>query len=144
MKAKTTINWVDNLAFEAQVDGFKLILDASVENGGNNLGPRPKPLLLAAMSTCSAMDVVSILKKMRKENYTLKVDAEADVAKEHPKTYTDITMTFVFTGDDLPQDKVINAVELSITKYCAVYATLKSSAKIHTRIIINEQEIWHD
>jgi len=143
MAAKTHLKWIENLAFEAEVNGFKFILDVDEKAGGNNLGPRPKPLLLAALSGCSAMDAVSILKKMRVENYKLDVDMEADVANEHPKTYQAIRMIFIFTGDNLPQDKIINAIELSITKYCAVYAVLKTSAQITTKIIINNQEVWN-
>lgn len=144
MTSKTRIKWLKNLAFEAEVNGFKFTLDVEKESGGDNLGPRPKPLILAAMSTCSAMDVVSILKKMRIEDYKLDVEVEADLAQEHPKAYQFIRMNFILTGENLPADKVINAVELSITKYCAVYAMLKEAAQIKTRITINNQDVWND
>jgi len=144
MASKTSLEWLGDLAFEAEVDGFHFKVDSSVDKGGNNLGPRPKPLLLAALSGCSGMDVVSILQKMRISGYTLKMEMEADSTDEHPKTYHTIRMKFIFSGENLPIDKLINAVELSITKYCGVNAMLKQSADIKTTIILNEEEIWHD
>lgn len=107
------------------------------------MGPSPKPLLLSSLSGCSGMDAVGILKKMRVEDYKLEIDVEADVAEEHPKVYTAIKMTFNFTGNNLPADKVISAVEKSITKYCAVHAMLSKAAPIKTIIKINEQDVWN-
>jgi putative redox protein len=143
MTTRTNLTWKENLAFEAEVNGFKFMLDTGSDTGGTNLGPRPKPLLLAAMSGCSGMDTVSILKKMRITDYKLQINMEAEQSDEHPKIYQAIRMTFEFTGIDLPQEKVINAVELSINKYCAVYAMLKFAAKITTKIKINNKEVWN-
>lgn len=143
MAVKTHLKWLQNMAFEAEVDGFKFNLDLAADSGGSNLGPRPKPLLLAALSGCSGMDTVAILKKMRIEDYILDIEMEADVEDEHPKIYNSIRMTFNFEGDDLPAEKVINAVEKSITKYCAVHAMLRTAAQIKTKIFINNQEVWN-
>lgn len=143
MTVKTSLTWLDGMSFEAEVDGHHLNLDLSKEKGGNDLGPRPKPLLLSALSGCSGMDTVAILSKMRIENYKLKIEMEADTTEEHPIIYHTIRMTFHFTGVNLPAEKVINAVELSITKYCAVYAMLSKASDIKTKIIINEQEVWN-
>jgi len=137
-----TTNWIKNLAFETEVDGFKSNLDVSPEAGGDNLGPRPKTLLLAALSGCSGMDVVSILKKMRVDGYKYIIEMDADVTDEHPKTYHTIRMKMYFEGDNLPQDKIISATEMSINKYCGVYAMLAKSAKIETYIFINQMEVW--
>ena len=64
------------MAFEAQVNGHKIMLDAGEQFGGRNLGPRPKPLMLVALAGCTAMDVISILTKMRVglDNFDLKVE----------------------------------------------------------------------
>ena len=59
------VNWLENMAFEAEVNGHKIIIDAAEPVGGENRGPRPKPLMLVALAGCTGMDVVSILKKMR-------------------------------------------------------------------------------
>ena len=64
-KEQVKTNWLGNMAFSAEVNGHKMVMDASGKVGGDNRGPRPKPLLLAALAGCTGMDVVSILKKMR-------------------------------------------------------------------------------
>jgi putative redox protein len=143
MPTKTSLEWIGGIAFDAEVDGHKLKLDLGTEKGGKNLGPRPKPLLLAALSGCSAMDVVSILEKMKIRDYKLKVDMEAEQTTEHPITYSTIRMDFHLAGDNLPPDKVIKAVEMSITKYCGVYAMLSKASEIKTRIYIDNLEVWN-
>ena len=65
MNHNIEINWKENMAFEADVNGHKIMLDASAENNGNDLGPRPKPLILTALAGCTGMDVVALLKKMQ-------------------------------------------------------------------------------
>lgn len=57
------IDWLENMAFKAHVDGHEIILDATEAVGGENRGPRPKPLAMVALAGCTGMDVVSILKK---------------------------------------------------------------------------------
>jgi len=143
MANSSTLQWKGNLSFDAEVDGFHFNIDTSVDKGGDNTGPRPKALLLAALSGCSGLDIVSILKKMRIDNYSLTIEADADSTDEHPKTYHTIRIRFLFTGNDLPKDKIINAVELSITKYCGVYAMLKQASTIKSTIIINQEEVWN-
>lgn len=141
--AKTNVTWKGNLTFEAEVNGFKFLMDTDESMGGNNRGPRPKPLLLAALSGCSGMDVASILEKMKVPPYQLQIDAEGDNSKNEPYIYENIRLIFNFTGDDLPKDKLIHAVELSVTKYCPVFAMLKKAANIKTFVNLNNEEIWN-
>ena len=65
MKETISVSWLGNMAFEADIEGHKIMLDASEEVGGENKGPKPKPLMLVALAGCTGMDVVSLLKKMR-------------------------------------------------------------------------------
>ncbi|MBW6513642.1 MAG: OsmC family protein [Candidatus Syntrophosphaera sp.] len=141
MSAKTTMKWTGGLAFDTEVNGHHLIMDVDPQSGGKDLGPRPKPLLLAALSGCSGMDVVSILEKMRIQNYQFQVDVEADSTTDHPIHYHTIRVFFRFTGDNLPPDKVVKAVELSLERYCGVHAMLKKAANITHKVFINEEEV---
>ena len=141
MSSKTSATWVGGLAFDADINGHHLIMDADRGSGGDNRGPRPKPLLLAALSGCSGMDVVSILEKMRVGGFTLRIDTEADSTSEHPFTYHTIRFSFHFEGSDLPPEKLVKAVTLSTQKYCGVYAMLQKSARIIVKIFINNQEV---
>ncbi len=143
MATKVTTTWLEGMAFKSESDGHSLIMDVGKDGGGKDLGPRPKPLLLTALSGCSGMDVVSILGKMRISDYNLRIEMEADSTPEHPKYYDMIRMFFIFKGENLPADQIIHAVELSTTRYCGVNAMLKQAAQITSTIIINEKEIWN-
>lgn len=141
MSSKTSMTWTGGMAFDAVVNGHHLIMDADPEWGGKDAGPRPKPLLLAALSGCSAMDVVSILEKMRIPEYKLRIDVEADSTNDHPVIYHTIRMLYYFYGENLPPEKLQKAVNLSTERYCGVHAMLKRAANITTTIYINDTEI---
>ena len=136
MKESITLNWLNNMAFETEVSGHKLYIDASVENKGKNLGPRPKLLTLVALGGCTGMDVVSILSKMRVEVSSLQIVVDAELAEEHPKKFNTMKIIYLFKGKDLEMDKLQKAVELSQEKYCGVSATLKDSVIIDYEIKI--------
>lgn len=122
MKQEISISWKDGMAFEADVDGHKLMLDAGDKVGGRNLGPRPKPLMLVALAGCTAMDVVSILAKMRVELDNFDVNVKGTQSEEQPVHYTGMHITYEFWGKDLPKEKLEKAINLSLEKYCGVYA----------------------
>lgn len=138
MKESITLNWLNNMAFETEVNGHKLYIDASNENGGKNLGPRPKLLMLLALGGCTGMDVIAILGKMRVELESLKILVDADMAEEHPKKFERMKVLYLFKGNNLPMDKLQKAVELSKEKYCGVGATIKDSVEIEYEIKIIE------
>jgi putative redox protein len=138
MKNLVNVKWVGGMAFEADSEGHKILLDASVDNGGKNEGPRPKPLMLMALGGCTGMDVVSILKKMQVNYDELNIKIEGVVSEEHPKKYTEITVTYQFKGKDIPLDKVQKAINLSEDKYCGVNAVYKEVIKMDYKIEIIE------
>jgi putative redox protein len=129
---------IGNMAFQMDLDGHNLTTDASETIGGNNLGPRPKKLLLAGLIGCTGIDVVSILKKMKLEPDAFKLEAKAESSEEHPKVYTKIHLTYHFKGKNLPLDKLERAVSLSQEKYCGVSAMLKKAAHLTYEIVIEE------
>ena len=120
MKHNVKTAWKDNLHFESEVNGHKLLIDGPPEAGGEDKGPRPKPLMLTALAGCTGIDVVSMLKKMRVEIETFDVDIEAELTEEPPTHYTHMHVIYTFTGKDLPMDKLQKAVDLSREKYCGV------------------------
>lgn len=126
------------MAFESEVYGHKLVLDAAKEFGGEDLGYRPKPLVMAALAGCTGMDVVSILKKMRVEYDGLEIKVEGDVADEHPKTYTALKLIYEFKGKDLPMEKLEKAVALSEETYCGVWAMYKKAVPVTYEIRVVE------
>jgi len=132
------VNWLENMAFEAEVNGHKIIIDAADAVGGENRGPRPKPLMLVALAGCTGMDVVSILKKMRVEVEAFNVVVKGDLTEEHPKQFSQMRVIYEFKGKDLPMDKLEKAVNLSEERYCGVSAMYRKAIGITTEIrIIN-------
>ena len=134
---QTSIIWKDGMSFEADLDGFKIILDADEKFGGQGKGAKPKGLTLVSLAGCTGMDVVSILKKMKVNFKSFKIDTNAILAPEHPKKFNKIELCYKFTGDDLPYKKIKKAITLSQDNYCGVAATLKASVELTQKIIFN-------
>ena len=126
--------WLENMSFESEINGHKLIIDAKEEVGGQDRGPRPKPLMLAALGGCTSMDMVSILKKMRVELKSLNVIVEGELSEEHPRRFLKMHVIYEVEGDNLPMDKIEKAVSLSEEKYCGVSAVYKEVIEITSEI----------
>ena len=135
---KVNIDWIEDMAFETEINGHKLILDADESVGGKDRGPRPKPLTLVSLGGCTGMDVVSILNKMRINFESCRVSVEAELTDEHPKYYQKIHLTYIFKGKYLPIAKLDKAVNLSQDRYCGVSAILMNSVELTYEIVIEE------
>ena len=126
------------MEFEADVNGHKIVVDVDEAAGGEDAGPRPKPLMMVALAGCTGMDVVSILKKMQVPFEGLNIVVEADQTEEHPKHYEAMKVIYEFKGKNLPMDKLTKAVELSEERYCGVNAVFKKAMKMSFEIKIVE------
>lgn len=113
-----------------------VIMDAAGPAGGNDEGSRPIELVLMGLGGCTAMDVLTILKKKRIVLDDFEMHLTAERNEEHPKVFTDIRIQFVFYGEAIPREAVEKAIELSETKYCSVSAMLKKTARITTEFEI--------
>jgi putative redox protein len=116
-----------DFGFEAtDENGHTVRMDSSPEVGGQNFGVRPMQMLLMGVGACSAIDVISILKKQRQEitDYKMVINGERESGKE-PSLWKDVDMEFHIYGN-VDQDKAERAAELSVNKYCSVAATLKA------------------
>jgi putative redox protein len=133
---RVKVNWLENMAFGADVNGHKIIIDAAEPVGGENRGPRPKPLMLVALAGCTGMDVISILKKMRVEVDDFNVVVEGELTEEHPKQFSQMRVIYEFKGKDLPIDKLEKAVNLSEERYCGVSAMYRKVIGITSEIRI--------
>ncbi len=138
MKHIVDLSWKQNVAFETDMDGHKVLIDANKESGGDDLGPRPKKLMLTALAGCTGIDVIMILKKMKVVPESFNVVVEGDLTDEHPKKYNKMKVIYQFKGDDLPMDKLEKAVKLSEEKYCGVSAVYKDVMDVKTEIKIIE------
>lgn len=131
--------WVNNMAFDSQIDNHTLRIDSSGKYG-DDTGPSPKKLLLASLAACTGMDVVSLLKKMRVPFTNFEMSIEADLTEEHPKVYSEIRLIYHIFGYQLNKDKVEKAINLSQEKYCGVSAMLRKNSPINYSIVYVEEK----
>src|ERR1700743_3423625 len=128
-----------DFGFEAtDQNGHTVKMDTSTAGGGQNSGVSPMQMLLMGLGGCSAIDVISILKKQRQEvrDYKMVINGEREAGKE-PSLWKDINIEFHIYGD-VDEDKAHKAVELSIEKYCSVSATLeKAGAEIKWQVYVH-------
>ncbi|QEM10101.1 MULTISPECIES: OsmC family protein [Mucilaginibacter] len=128
-----------DFGFEAvDANGHTVKMDSSPESGGQDFGIRPMQMLLMGLAGCSAIDVISILKKQRQEitDYKMVVNGEREAGKE-PSLWEDVDIEFHIYGN-VDEDKAVRAAELSINKYCSVAATLsKAGAAIKWKVIVH-------
>jgi len=138
MTEKETVStrWLEDMAFETEIDGHKITIDAKPDVGGQDRGPRPKPMMLAALGGCTAMDVVSILKKMRVEVKGLNVNVEGELSEEHPKRFLKMHVIYEVEGENLPLEKIEKAVSLSEEKYCGVSAVYREVMELTSEIVL--------
>ncbi|GAB6089637.1 OsmC family protein [Spirochaeta dissipatitropha] len=120
------------------IDGQSIDIDGSEKIGGTASGMRPMEALLSALGSCAAMDLVSILKKQRADLRDIKYSVEGRRNDNSvPSPFSDISLHFDLYGN-IDEKKAARAVELSVTKYCSVGASLKEdidirySFKVHT------------
>lgn len=137
-KHSIVTTWQGGLAFEADVNGHKVLMDAPEQGGGTNSGPGPKKLMLVALSGCTGMDVVSILQKMRVQIESVQVEVQGDVTDEHPKHYDKMHVIYSFKGKDLDPEKLEKAVQMSESTYCGVRAVYSKVMEVTSEIRILE------
>lgn len=117
----------------------KVHVDGSPQIGGHNAGVRPMELLLMGLASCSAIDIVLILKKQRQEITDFRIVAEGDRVKEEDTQrtpYRTINLDFILKGNNLDPAKVERAVQLSMEKYCSATAQFETTATITHRVTI--------
>lgn len=133
------IDWVENAAFTGETgSGHTVVVDGPPEIGGKNRGARPMELMLLSVGSCSAVDVVHILKKGRHPVAGVQVEVAGTRAETDPKVFTALNMHFVVTGRGLPLVAVERAVALSHEKYCSATAMLAHTASITTSVEVRE------
>ncbi len=120
------IDWAGDLEFDAgRPDGPSVRID-----GNARTGPSPFDMLLAAIATCAATDVVEIMKKQRTPLDALSVRVEATRVASIPRRIAAAVLHFKLRGPGILPEKAARAVELSVTKYCSVRSSLIEDAPV--------------
>lgn len=128
-----SVTLVDGLHFAGDIGGVRIDLDAEESVGGVGAGPQPHRLILLAMAGCTAMDVLSILRKKRQQVQGLSVDVQGSRAEQHPRVYTRFEVFYKVRGTNIDPQAVARAIELSTTRYCPVIGMLGQVAEVATR-----------
>jgi putative redox protein len=133
------ISWVEGALFVAESGtGHTFTMDGAEDVGGRDLGARPMEVLLMGMGGCTAIDVVSMLKKQRQDITGVEVAMTAERATDFPKVYVDVKLVYTVRGRKLNKALVERAVTLSDEKYCSATAMFKKTAKVTHELVLIE------
>jgi len=127
MRHTVEATWKGNMKFDTEVNGHHFMMDLPESGGGENAGPRPKPLMLAALAGCTGLDVVSLLKKMRQDITWFNVKVEGDTDDNHPNPFLKMHIIYEFRGNNLEMEKIEKAISLSMERYCGVSAVYRKA-----------------
>jgi putative redox protein len=131
MASEVRLELIDRLKFDVHTRaGHTVRIDTTEASGGEGSAPTPMELQLAALGGCGAMDIIAVLRKMRQDVTGYEVTVTAERAAEHPRVYTEATITHRFRGHGVDEAHVRRAIYLSMTKYCAVFAMLSATVAI--------------
>ncbi len=139
MSTTAKISWVEGALFVAEAgSGHTITMDGSPDVGGRNLAARPMEVVLLGMGGCTAIDVVSMLKKQRQDIEGVEVSLVAERADEHPKVFNQVKLVYTVRGRKLSKALVERAVALSDEKYCSATAMVRKSANITHEVVLVE------
>jgi len=123
---KVTVNWKGDMTFAGESpSGFPIEMDSDF--GGTHSGPRPMELIALGLAACTAMDVISILKKKRQDVTQFDVRLDAPRSPEYPKVFTSAIITYIVSGKNIHEAALRRAIELSATKYCPAQIMLSQA-----------------
>lgn len=126
------LEWKGDLSFNVGVDEHLIVLDGVDENKGLC----PKPLMLASLAGCTAMDVATYLKGTRTKYKTFKVEVIGELSKEKPQTYIKVHIKYSFTGSDLDKSSIEKAIKSSVDEQCGVLMMFRKFAEVSHEIVI--------
>ncbi len=132
MDLKAKIRWTEGFQFVARAgDSPAVVMDSSEGKSG----PTPMEMLLIGVAGCTAIDILSIMKKKRTSISGLEVNITGERAEDHPKRYTRIRLEYVLYGQAISSKAIEHAIELSKSKYCSAMASLNASFEYSYRIV---------
>ena len=134
---RATLTWKQDLRFLARSgSGFEVLIDSPTRPAFQ--GASPMELVLVGIAGCMAMDVVSILSKMKQQLTGATVEIAGQRAENHPKIFTAIDIVCKLVGHGLELEKAERALELSRTTYCSAINTLRPDCKVNISVELGE------
>ena len=136
---KVECHWNEKMKFTAQSGDHTVVMDAKSPLGSDS-GPSPKSLVLVGLAGCTGMDVIALLRKYKQTVTAMEIEADAPTTETHPQVFQKVDLIYRVAGSMEPQ-KLIEAVHLSMSKYCGVSAMVAQAAPISYQIQLNGSEI---
>ena len=138
-----TVNWQGAESFESRTPSGFLLQMSSPPDEGSPTSPSPIEVFVSAAASCSGIDVISILKKMRQNvtAYRIEVEWQRGPQGVYPRPITSLILRHVVSGENLDRASVEKAVALSDEKYCGILATLRQSPAISSEFRIEDASL---
>ena len=138
---KAIVNWQNNMAFIGKsASGFPVQMDADSSYGGTDSGVRPMEMIALGLAGCTAMDVISILRKKRQDVTQFEVKVDAPRSPEYPKVFTRAVITYIVSGRNIDETAVLRSIELTAIKYCPAQIMLEQAFPMDLYYEIYEDE----
>lgn len=144
MKHEVETQWMGKMQFNALVNGHTIIMDAPERVGGEDHGPIPKPFVLTALSGCTGMDVIALLRKQGIELKDLDLKVSGEISKQSPIEYVSAHIIYKMGGNAKDEQPAKDAVMYSQEKICGVSHMLKKIMPVTWQIIYNGKEIFNN
>ncbi len=136
--AEAIVKWLEGGVFVG-TDSTKHSVVLSTQDEDNGIGMKPSELMLVALASCTAIDVVNILAKKRIPLYELEISVKADQNPKPPWQFEYIKLTYTFRGKGLSESACLKAIDLSDSKYCSVAASLRAEVPIEYDLLILDE-----
>jgi putative redox protein len=136
--------WMGKMQFNSLINGHTIIMDAPEKVGGEDNGPIPKPFVLTALSGCTGMDIIALLRKKNKEVKELSIKVTGELSKQQPLQYVSMHVGYFFIGDESIKPDAIEAVNDSQEKYCGVSRMLKKAIPVTWEINYNGVQVFNN
>lgn len=136
--------WMGKMQFNALINGHTVVMDAPEKSGGDDMAPIPKPFVLAALSGCTGMDIIALLRKSNNTIDELSMTVTGELSKQAPVQYISIHVLYIFKGDESTREAALRAVMDSQEKYCGVSSMLKKAIPVTWEISFKGEEIFNN
>ncbi len=144
MKHEVNTQWMGKMQFNSLVNDHVIVMDAPERVGGEDLGSIPKPLVLTALSGCTGMDVIALLRKEGKELNNFNVIVHGELTKRAPMQYSSIHIIYEAEGDESLESDVVRIINRSQEEICGVSAMLKKAMPITWEVQFNKTEVFNN
>ena len=129
MEVKVSMSYLDDEKYSVKnISGNELVVDMYEKGKKENLSPME--LLLSAVTTCAAVEVVSMIKKRRRDFKDIKAESSGVIADTHPMYYKEIKVKYIIYSKDLQDNEADRFISLALTKYCSVGSSIRKDTEV--------------